>query len=144
MITRVVNVVTVAFVGLLAVTARADSFRDFAQLDSGRMHAGVRMQLRDDGGRRGILRLDASGKGGALIFTPEQWKQVLRAVQSKSGQAEAVSGGSLKVESSGAGVKLTMVPPSGDSYGPVAVELASASELQSAVAAVDAELAKKK
>lgn len=144
MIARLVKTLTVACVALLAVAARADSYRDFAQLDNGRMHAGVRMQLRADGGRRGILRLDAAGRGGALLFTPEQWKRVLQAVQSKSGQAEAASGGSLKVESSGAGVKLTMVPPSGDSYGPVAVELASASELQSAVAAVDGELAKKK
>lgn len=141
---RISKCLAFATVALLAVSARADNFRDFAQLDNGRMHAGVRMQIRDDGGRRGILRLDAAGKGGALIFSPEQWRQVVSAIESKSGQVEASSGGSLKVESSGGGIKLTSVPPKGDSYGPVVVELTSASELQKAVQDVATELAKKK
>ncbi len=72
-----------------AVAGASDSFKDIANFESGKVTLAVRTEIRADGDRRGILRMDDYPKaGGVLIYRPQDWTKMIAAVT----EAIAVAG----------------------------------------------------
>lgn len=132
-----------AFLTAALGIAQADQYKELGHFSDGKGDLSVRLEIRADGDRRGLLRFDSGGYGGILLFDKKQWADVV----SKCGQAEGASrklpggghrtlgeiscrsGGSLRVEAHKAlrkpSLRFTRLDEPGGKYPAVPFELQS-------------------